>query len=152
MFRTCRSIRGAVVAARSEFFSGLHKPTAVPGRLLWASSHPTSTPKLSECPASPLMLGTRPFSEGIDASKLSVQRTHAPKPKVPNSELAFGHVMTDHMLVVDWEADKGWHNPKILPYGPFMLDPASSVLHYALEVRALISCCVTNFVPSVLKE
>jgi branched-chain amino acid aminotransferase len=25
---------------------------------------------------------------------------------------------------------KGWHDPRIVPYGPFTLDPATCVLHY----------------------
>jgi len=46
----------------------------------------------------------------------------------------FGQYFTDHMVSIDWQTDKGWHNAEVKPYGPLMLDPASSVLHYAQEV------------------
>ena len=41
--------------------------------------------------------------------------------------------MSDHMLVIDWSHDQGWDAPRILPYQPLQLDPASSSLHYGLE-------------------
>jgi branched-chain amino acid aminotransferase len=50
------------------------------------------------------------------------------------SQLGFGKLFTDRMLVVEWKADSGWHNARIEPYGPFMLDPACSVLHYSQEI------------------
>lgn len=46
----------------------------------------------------------------------------------------FGKVFTDHMVVIDWEEGKGWHNATIGPRGPLSLDPAASVLHYAQEI------------------
>ena len=50
------------------------------------------------------------------------------------STLAFGIHFSNHMFILDYEAQKGWHNPRVSPYGPFMLDPAAVVLHYAQEV------------------
>ena len=41
---------------------------------------------------------------------------------------------TDHMAVAVWTAADGWHDSAIVPYGPFSLDPATAVLHYAQEV------------------
>jgi branched-chain amino acid aminotransferase len=47
----------------------------------------------------------------------------------------FGTVFTDHMAMVDYDADKGgWHTAQVLPRGPIALDPAASVLHYAQEI------------------
>jgi branched-chain amino acid aminotransferase len=46
---------------------------------------------------------------------------------------AFGTVFTDHMITIRWTRDKGWHNARLEPYGPFTLDPATSVFHYAQE-------------------
>jgi len=34
---------------------------------------------------------------------------------------------------VDWDVDKGWHAPRIIPYGPMPIDPAASGLHYGLQ-------------------
>jgi branched-chain amino acid aminotransferase len=46
----------------------------------------------------------------------------------------FGVNFTDHMAVAVWTAADGWHDSAIVPYGPFSLDPATAVLHYAQEV------------------
>jgi branched-chain amino acid aminotransferase len=60
-----------------------------------------------------------------------VTRTTAPKAKVKDTELGFGQVFSDHMFVMDYAEDKGWYDPRVAPYGPLMLDPATAVLHYA---------------------
>lgn len=46
----------------------------------------------------------------------------------------FGKYFTDHMLSITWTAADGWHDPRVEPYGPIPMDPASSVLHYAQEI------------------
>jgi branched-chain amino acid aminotransferase len=46
----------------------------------------------------------------------------------------FGVSFTDHMAVATWTASDGWHDSAIVPYGPFSLDPATAVLHYAQEI------------------
>ncbi len=46
----------------------------------------------------------------------------------------FGRYFTDHMAVIDYDAELGWHDPRIVPYGPFTLDPATMVLHYGQEI------------------
>src|SRR5260370_40589123 len=43
----------------------------------------------------------------------------------------FGEVFTDHMITIRWTGAGGWHDARLEPYGPFTLDPASSVFHYA---------------------
>ncbi|MBD8868977.1 branched-chain amino acid aminotransferase [Nocardioides donggukensis] len=45
----------------------------------------------------------------------------------------FGTHFTDHMFLVEWTPDRGWHDARITPYGPLTLDPATAVLHYAQE-------------------
>ena len=45
----------------------------------------------------------------------------------------FGRYFTDHMVVIDY-ADGAWSDPRVVPYGPFSLDPATMVLHYAQEI------------------
>jgi len=46
----------------------------------------------------------------------------------------FGEVFTDHMVTIRWSTDQGWHDAALHPYGPFSLDPATSVFHYAQEI------------------
>jgi len=48
--------------------------------------------------------------------------------------LGFGTLFTDHMAVVHWHVDKGWHSPEVSARKPFQVDPAASVLHYAQEI------------------
>jgi len=45
----------------------------------------------------------------------------------------FGQVFTDHMITLRWSAGSGWHDGRLEPYGPFTLDPATSVFHYGQE-------------------
>ncbi len=65
---------------------------------------------------------------------IRVTRAMTKKPKPKDSELTFGTVFTDHMFVVDFQEEKGWYDPRIEPYGPFSLDPACAVLHYAQAI------------------
>lgn len=46
----------------------------------------------------------------------------------------FGKVFTDHMAVINYSADRGWHDARIMPRGPLSIDPACAVLHYAQEI------------------
>ena len=46
----------------------------------------------------------------------------------------FGQVFTDHMITLRWSQNLGWHDGKLEPYGPLVLDPATAVLHYAQEI------------------
>ena len=46
----------------------------------------------------------------------------------------FGEVFTDHMITIRWDDGRGWHDARLEPYGPFTLDPATSVFHYAQEI------------------
>ena len=65
---------------------------------------------------------------------IRISRATAKKPKPKDSELTFGTVFTDHMFVADFQEEKGWYDPRVEPYGPFPLDPAAAVLHYAQAV------------------
>ena len=51
-----------------------------------------------------------------------------------DSKLGFGQHFTDHMFLVDYDPETGWHNARIEAYRPLTLDPAAMVLHYAQEV------------------
>ena len=46
----------------------------------------------------------------------------------------FGRYHTDHMVSITYTADRGWHDARVVSYGPIELDPAAIVLHYAQEV------------------
>lgn len=69
------------------------------------------------------------------AQKIEIIRTNNPKPKPADvSKLGFGNYFTDHMFIMNYDEGKGWHSPRIVPYGPLSLDPAAMCLHYGQEV------------------
>jgi branched-chain amino acid aminotransferase len=61
---------------------------------------------------------------------IRITRTTSKKDKPKDKDLAFGNVFTDHMFVANFEEEKGWYDPRVEPYGPLPLDPATAVLHY----------------------
>ena len=56
----------------------------------------------------------------------------SPKPK--DEELGFGNIFTDHMFVMDYDVDRGWYDPRIIPYGPIEMEPSSMVFHYGQAI------------------
>ncbi len=50
------------------------------------------------------------------------------------SQLGFGRLFTDYMFLMDYDSKQGWHDARIVPYGPFSLDPATTSLHYGQEI------------------
>ena len=56
------------------------------------------------------------------------------KEKPDQNKLGFGRYFTDHMFIMDYTEGKGWHDARIVPYGPLSMDPACMVFHYAQEM------------------
>ena len=66
---------------------------------------------------------------------IRVETTTTPKAKPADmAKVAFGTVFTDHMFLMDYNAAEGWHDPRIVPYGPLPIEPSAAVLNYAMEV------------------
>ena len=61
--------------------------------------------------------------------EISLTKTSNFRKKIPDQNLGFGRVFSDHMFLMDY-AEGSWKNPRIQPYGPLTIDPAASVLHY----------------------
>jgi branched-chain amino acid aminotransferase len=89
----------------------------------------TSTPTHAKTPLTKV-----PAKATLPASPVKTILTKNPKPKPDPKTLGFGKYFSDHMLTVDYCADKGWHDFTISPYAPFALDPATVVLHYGQGV------------------
>ena len=67
--------------------------------------------------------------------QIKFERNEAPKQKpIDQSKLGFGNYFTDHMFLMNYDEGQGWHDPRIVPYGPIRLDPAAMCLHYGQEV------------------
>ncbi|HBI14944.1 MAG TPA: branched chain amino acid aminotransferase [Desulfobulbaceae bacterium] len=59
---------------------------------------------------------------------------HQRKQKPDPTKLGFGQHFTDHMFVMHWNRERGWHNAEICAYRNFSLDPAAMVFHYGQEI------------------
>jgi branched-chain amino acid aminotransferase len=66
--------------------------------------------------------------------QISITKADQRKPKPDENKLGFGTIFTDHMFNMDYSVEKGWHNPRIEPYGPISMDPSTMVLHYGQGV------------------
>ena len=66
--------------------------------------------------------------------KVTINNAEQLKAKPDETKLGFGTIFTDHMFSMDYSVEKGWHNPRIEPYGPLTMDPSTMVLHYGQGV------------------
>ena len=73
-------------------------------------------------------------------STLQIEVTPSADPVSPDrlaeilASPGFGLHFTDHMFLTEWTPEKGWHDARVTPYAPLLLDPATAVLHYAQEI------------------
>jgi branched-chain amino acid aminotransferase len=66
---------------------------------------------------------------------LRIEKISMPKAKPEDeSKLGFGKVFTDHMFIMDYTQGRGWHDARIVPYGPFSVDPSAMVFHYGQAI------------------
>jgi branched-chain amino acid aminotransferase len=66
--------------------------------------------------------------------EITITKAQTLKSKPDDGKLGFGTIFTDHMFNMDCDLGKGWHNPRIEPYGPFQMDPSTMVLHYGQAI------------------
>jgi len=62
------------------------------------------------------------------------EQATALKPKPDIETVKFGSTYSDYMFVMDYNVDRGWYDPRIVPFQNISLNPASIVLNYALEI------------------
>lgn len=65
---------------------------------------------------------------------IRIKTTDQQKALPDESELSFGTLFSDHMFNMDYNREKGWHNPRIEPYHQFTMDPSTMVLHYGQSI------------------
>lgn len=65
---------------------------------------------------------------------ITVTKNPNPGTLPPADQLGFGSVFTDHMFLMDYDDARGWHDPRIVPYGNICLPAVASVFHYGAEV------------------
>jgi branched-chain amino acid aminotransferase len=66
--------------------------------------------------------------------EISITKAATLKEHPKDSGLGFGTLFTDYMFNMDYNPEKGWHNPRIEPYGPLTMSPATMVLHYGQAI------------------
>lgn len=49
----------------------------------------------------------------------------------PTEDFGFCRIFTNRMFTQRYAPHRGWHDPRIEPYGPLQLDPSTASLHYA---------------------
>lgn len=66
---------------------------------------------------------------------ISVTRNTRPSEKpAAGAKLGFGQIFTDHMFIMDYVEGKGWIDPRIVPYGPLVIEPSAMVFHYGQAI------------------
>lgn len=63
-----------------------------------------------------------------------VFRTQTPQTKPDPNKLGFGVNFTDHMFLMEYDDEHGWHNGRIVPFANLSLHPAAAVLHYSQQM------------------
>lgn len=67
--------------------------------------------------------------------EIPVTLTTTPKTRpAPDASLGFGQIFTDHMFIMNYEDGKGWHDARIVPYAPIVLEPSAMVFHYGQAI------------------
>jgi branched-chain amino acid aminotransferase len=71
----------------------------------------------------------------MEKNSIRFIKNENPKPKpVDETSLGFGRLFTDHMFIMDYKPEKGWYDPRIVPYQDLSIDPAAMVFHYGQAV------------------
>lgn len=70
--------------------------------------------------------------------QFSVTKSANPKSESERNQIlenpGFGKSFTDHMVLIEFDSEKGWHDAKVLPYGEIKIDPANMTLHYGQAI------------------
>ena len=66
--------------------------------------------------------------------EIKIVKTSSPKQKPDSKNLGFGKYFTDHMFIMEYSKDLGWHNAEIVPFKNLSVHPASTVFHYGVEI------------------
>ncbi|MFA5561076.1 MAG: branched-chain amino acid aminotransferase [Eubacteriales bacterium] len=66
---------------------------------------------------------------------ISITKATQPKPRpTDETRLGFGRLFTDHMFMMNYSSEQGWHDARIVPFDYIPVYPASTVFHYGTEI------------------
>jgi branched-chain amino acid aminotransferase len=66
--------------------------------------------------------------------EISMSKAASQKALPDENDLTFGTVFSDHMFNMDYDPKQRWHNARIEPYQPIVMDPSTMVLHYGQSI------------------
>ena len=66
--------------------------------------------------------------------EIKIVKSTNKKVKPQDNVLGFGKYFSDHMAMMTWSSEKGWHDARIVPFENLSIHPASTVLHYGAEI------------------
>ena len=66
--------------------------------------------------------------------EIKITKTTVSRQRPDPNNIPFGTYFSDHMFLMNYDKGVGWHDARIVPYGPLTLEPSAMVLHYAQEV------------------
>ena len=76
---------------------------------------------------------------------IKITKASVLKSRPTDDSLGFGNIFTDHMLLMEYDADNGgWAEAEIRPYGQLGLEPAAACLHYGQVVWEGLKCYRTS--------
>lgn len=68
------------------------------------------------------------------SAEITIEKTQNSRINQFDSEnIGFGKIFTDHMFLANWDGTT-WVNPRIVPYGPIAMSPATSAIHYGQSI------------------
>lgn len=69
-----------------------------------------------------------------DSVSISIEKTkHSRIDEFDKNNIAFGKIFSDHMFIMDYK-NGHWVDARIVPYGPVMMSPSTSALHYGQSI------------------
>lgn len=67
-------------------------------------------------------------------AEIKFVKAAALKEKPDVSKIGFGTKFSDYMFEMDYDPEKGWHDPRIVPYCDIAVSPANTTLHYGQAI------------------
>ena len=67
-------------------------------------------------------------------TEIKFEKATTLKAKPDVSKIGFGTHFTDYMFEMDYDAERGWHEPRIVPFRNIEVSPANTTLHYGQAI------------------
>ena len=83
----------------------------------------------------------------IVMQEIKIELTKTPKQKpADQSKLGFGTIFTDHMYVMPYNREQGWHDPKLAPLAPSPFPMPARVDPFPAILNSPLVCSLGSFI------